>query len=1360
MRVLRIGISTLAVFLLSAWFLAGSARAQTCTAPGVCGGQTASGCFCDNRCLQPGFQDCCSDVLTACKVPVISTLAPTTGSTAGGYTATVTGNNFDNSNTAGTSVVTTVTIGGQSCQLGARSTTSLGCAVPEGSGRNHNVTVTTTWTTYLGVQTLTGTSPTAATRFSYSPPQLSALVPSPMPTIGGTLTISGSSLGASGASVTVAGASCPVTSQTHTQVQCTMAAGTGTNRSVVLTVGGQTSNALAINYAPPGISGFGGPRGTAGGTALTITGANFGPPSAVLTVTVHGAACPVSSHDQTQITCTLPAGQGSVPVVVTVGGQSSPAASFTYNAPTVSSVTPTVLPTTGGTLTIQGSDFGTSGTVTIDGASCAVTSHAQTQVVCSAPAGVGVGHVVTLTVSGQSASGSVSYAAPTLSSLSASSRPTQGGATVTLAGTNLGASGASVSIGGLNCPVSSQTHAQVRCTLPEGQGTGLPVVLTVGGQASNSLLFAYDAPQITGLSPAVAPTSGGSLTIDGANFGVFGATVTVAGADCPVIGGSHTTIACLAPEGVGLDQPVVVTVAGQVSAPALLDREAPSLSSMSPDHGPMAGGTVLTFSGTNFGASGATITVGGSACPVISNSHTYAKCTLPSGSGKDLPVVLSVGGQSSNSLLFDYDAPAIAAAPATLAFGAVLIGGQGGDATLHVSNPGEVELQVSSIDMSGAAAAEYAVLAPALPFTVAPGASQAVSVHFAPTAHGSRNASLIVHSNAVGQPSTNVALTGSGVAPVLNAGASVAFGSSNVGVALTRTVNVANPGERDLVVSQVSLSGADAGDFAVLTGLPLTVVPGGSAAISVRFQPTTVGARSAGASIVGNDPLHPVAPVALTGTGTSPALSLAPTSVDFGDVRIDESSGPLPVTVRNSGSGPLTITGVALGGAGAADFDLVAITLPFLIPPAGELVLQVSYAPAAVGADAATLLITSDDPIASSIEVTLTGNGVSPVFSLTPTSIDFGGQLVGRASSARRATIRNDGTTTLSVSGLTLVGPDAAAFSITAPTLPVSVAPGASLELPVIFTPATVGGASAMLSIATDDPAAPAGDLTLAGVGLSHVLAASPLAIDFGVIEAPGAAGNVALTVTNTSAETITLLDGALTGVSSAAFSVGALAGELAPGASRMVAVGFTGSAAGTYTAQLTITAAESGLPQVVVPLSARAVSSLLAVAPESLDFGSLEVGTSSEERTVTVTNQSGASVTIDALVVADTEFAVSGATPPITLAPGTSVEVQVSFTPSAAGLLSSKLEVHISGQTLPEMVVSLRGEGTAPPAPDAGPGEPDAGSGSPDAGTGLGEAGGGGCGCRVGRGARPEPWFLGAGLWLGFVWMTRRRRR
>ena len=117
----------------------------------------------------------------------------------------------------------------------------------------------------------------------------------------------------------------------------------------------------AISGPPPTVTAVSPSSGTtAGGTAVTITGANFavgatvtfGSTSATNVVVVSG----------TQITATTPAGNaGAVTVTVSnPGGQSGAlAGAFTYVAPpTVTSVSPTTGPVAGGTaVTITGTNF-------------------------------------------------------------------------------------------------------------------------------------------------------------------------------------------------------------------------------------------------------------------------------------------------------------------------------------------------------------------------------------------------------------------------------------------------------------------------------------------------------------------------------------------------------------------------------------------------------------------------------------------------------------------------------------------------------------------------------------------------------------------------------------------------------------------------------------------------------------------------------------------------------------------------------------------------------------------------------------------------------------------------------------------
>jgi len=105
--------------------------------------------------------------------------------------------------------------------------------------------------------------------------------------------------------------------------------------------------------------------------------------------------CELFFRNHTYLECTAPTGQGTVDVIVAVGGPSAIAA-FTYNAPVITDVQPdTALPTEGGvTLTISGTNFGTEGTVTVGGALCAPSVWEHTRTECTLPPGQGLDQAV------------------------------------------------------------------------------------------------------------------------------------------------------------------------------------------------------------------------------------------------------------------------------------------------------------------------------------------------------------------------------------------------------------------------------------------------------------------------------------------------------------------------------------------------------------------------------------------------------------------------------------------------------------------------------------------------------------------------------------------------------------------------------------------------------------------------------------------------------------------------------------------------------------------------------------------------------------------------------------------------------
>lgn len=105
-----------------------------------------------------------------------------------------------------------------------------------------------------------------------------------------------------------------------------------------------------------------------------------------------------------------------------------------------------------------------------------------------------------------------------------------------------------------------------------------------------------------------------------------------------------------------------------------------------------------------------------------------------------------------------------------------------------------------------------------------------------------------------------IAVTGNGQ-PVVN-GQSVPSaanltdfgGDATSGGLVSRVFTLSNPSGLPLEVGTVSLSGAQASDFAI-TGQPsTTVLPGGSTTLTVSFDPSANGLRTASVSIPNNDP--------------------------------------------------------------------------------------------------------------------------------------------------------------------------------------------------------------------------------------------------------------------------------------------------------------------------------------------------------------------------------------------------------------------------------------------------------------------------------------------------------------------------
>ena len=320
------------------------------------------------------------------------------------------------------------------------------------------------------------------------------------------------------------------------------------------------------------------------GASVVIAGTNLGTSG---TVRFGSATASTTAWSATSITAAVPAGLATGATTVTVtptGGSASNAAAFTVDAPpaptaAITSLSPASGPV-GTSFTITGSNLGASGAVTVGGVTAATSAWSATSVTCTVPAGLTVGSKnVVVTPAGAAASNALAFTvtvvpAPTAAITSLTPNHAQTGASVVIAGTNLGTSG-TVRFGSATASTTAWSATSITAAVPAGLGAGATTVTVTptGGSASNAAAFTVDAPPaptaaITSLSPASGPV-GTSFTITGSNLGASGA-VTVGGVTAATSAWSATTVTGTVPAGLTVgSKNVVVTPAGGAASNAL-----------------------------------------------------------------------------------------------------------------------------------------------------------------------------------------------------------------------------------------------------------------------------------------------------------------------------------------------------------------------------------------------------------------------------------------------------------------------------------------------------------------------------------------------------------------------------------------------------------------------------------------------------------------------------------------------------------------------------------------------------------------------------------------------------------------------
>jgi hypothetical protein len=341
-----------------------------------------------------------------------------------------------------------------------------------------------------------------------------------------------------------------------------------------------------------------------------------------------------------------------------------------------------------------------------------------------------------------------------------------------------------------------------------------------------------------------------------------------------------------------------------------------------------------------------------------------------------------------------------------------------------------------------------AVAAPECSAGLNPGQSCTYSIFFTPLSPGFRNELITILTDGGGSFNVNVSGTGLGslalVSPqVLN------FPGQALQTTTVQTVSLVNAGTTPLTIASI----ATGGDFSQNNNCGASLAVGTGCTINVSFTPTAVGPRTATLSVAtdaGNLGVN------LSGTGLGGVASVSPGSVTFPDQRVQSHSTAQSVSLTNAGNASLTIGSISVNG----DFFATSnCSVGSALAAGASCSISVTFTPTAIGARSGVLSIFTNSGNAN---VSLSGNGLGAVASVSAQSLSFAAQVLQTTSAAQPITLANTGNLSLSIGNIAVTG-DFAQTNNCGQIL----AAGTTCTINTTFTPTAIGTRSGSLSIST-----------------------------------------------------------------------------------------------------------------------------------------------------------------------------------------------------------------------------------------------------------------------------------------------------
>ncbi len=493
------------------------------------------------------------------------------------------------------------------------------------------------------------------------------------------------------------------------------------------------------------------------------------------------------------------------------------------------------------------------------------------------------------------------------------------------------------------------------------------------------------------------------------------------------------------------------------------------------------------------------------------------------------------------------------------------------------------------------------------------------------------------------------------------------FGTIDAGQTGEQTITITNTGTADLEITGIK----GEGDVSGLTfdTTMFTLAPNGSQTVTVTFPSSVEGTFSGNITISSNDPdraTQTLSVSVIVQPPPAPAIAVQQTAVNFGTIEAGQT-GQQTITIRNTGTAPLEITGIQSNVSG-----LTFTPSTFTLAPNGSQTVTVTFPSSVEGTFSGNITISSNDPDRATRTLSVSvivQPPPAPVIAVQQTAVDFGTIEAGQTGQ-RTIAIMNTGTAPLEITGI-----ESDVSGLTFDTTMFTLAPNGSQTVTITFPSSVEGTFSGNITISSNDP-----DRATQILSISVIVQAAPVpviavqqtAVNFGAIEA-GQTGQQTIAIENTGTAPLEIT-GIESDVSGLTFDTTMF--TLEPGGSRTVTVTFPSSVEGTFSGNITISSNDPDRATRTLSVSVivqAAPAPVLVVGEPAIDFGSIDAEKTAQQ-TFTITNTGTAPLEITGI-----ESDVSGLTfepSMFTLSPDSSATITITFPKPMEGEFSGSINI------------------------------------------------------------------------------------